>query len=140
MSEFTTANLQFIEDYDRVEPGEASRLARELLALREVRERAEPVAMSDDQIHDYLQDQINYWHAEAMKYREMTRIPDPQPAPVVPEYLERLRSLISDPQKLPRRKELISGQRYSYVLLEDVEAMVDDACRAAMLATPGKEG
>ncbi|EOU9603811.1 DUF551 domain-containing protein [Cronobacter dublinensis] len=40
MSEFTIANLQFIDDYDRVEPGEASRLAHELLALRE---RAEPV-------------------------------------------------------------------------------------------------
>ncbi|EOG3201314.1 DUF550 domain-containing protein [Salmonella enterica] len=54
-------------------------------------------------------------------------------APVVPEVLERLRSIVADPRALPRRKEWISGQQYSYVLLESVEAMVDEACRAAML-------
>ena len=54
----------------------------------------------------------------------------PQPAP---EALKRLRSIVADPKTLPRRKEWISGQQYSYVLLESVEAMVDDACRAAML-------
>lgn len=36
-------NLQFIEDYDTVEPGEAAAMARELLALRE---RAEPVDLT----------------------------------------------------------------------------------------------
>lgn len=56
------------------------------------------------------------------------------PAPVaVPDVLERLRSIVADPRALPRRKEWISGQRYSYVLLEEVEAIVDNACRAAML-------
>ncbi|EAS7622021.1 hypothetical protein RNR03_000652 [Salmonella enterica] len=55
------------------------------------------------------------------------------PAPVVPEVLERLRSIVADPRALPRRKEWISGQQYSYVLLENVEAMVDEACRAVML-------
>ncbi|EAW1825225.1 hypothetical protein AH448_17300 [Salmonella enterica subsp. diarizonae] len=55
------------------------------------------------------------------------------PEPVVPEVLERLRSIVADPRALPRRKEWISGQQYSYVLLENVEAMVDEACRAAML-------
>lgn len=54
----------------------------------------------------------------------------PQPAS---DALERLRSIVADPRALPRRKEWISGQQYSYVLLENVEAMVDDACRAAML-------
>jgi len=54
----------------------------------------------------------------------------PQP---VPDALERLRSIVADPKALPRRKEWVSGQQYSYVLLENVEAMVDDACRAAML-------
>lgn len=49
------------------------------------------------------------------------------------EALKRLRSIVADPKTLPRRKEWISGQQYSYVLLESVEAMVDDACRAAML-------
>ncbi|EPO6584342.1 DUF551 domain-containing protein [Enterobacter hormaechei] len=56
------------------------------------------------------------------------------PAPVsVPDVLKRLRSLVADQRALPRRKEWISGQQYSYVLLENVEAMVDEACRAAML-------
>ncbi|MGS3700255.1 hypothetical protein [Citrobacter freundii] len=54
----------------------------------------------------------------------------PNPAP---ESLKRLRSIIADPKTLPRRKEWISGQQYSYVLLESVQAMVDEACRAAML-------
>nr|WP_240336234.1 DUF551 domain-containing protein [Klebsiella aerogenes] len=56
-----------------------------------------------------------------------------QPAPVAQEELERMRSIVSDPRALPRRKEWISGQQYSYVLLEEVEAIVEDACRAAML-------
>ncbi|EIM6611893.1 DUF551 domain-containing protein [Escherichia coli] len=54
------------------------------------------------------------------------------PAPDVPAVLERLRSIVADPRALPRRKEWVSGQQYSYVLLENVEAMVDEACRAAM--------
>lgn len=57
------------------------------------------------------------------------------PAPVVPDVLERLRIIVSDPRALPRRKEWISGQQYSYVLLENVDAMVEEACRAAMLKT-----
>ena len=52
-----------------------------------------------------------------------------------PEALDRLRSIVADPKRLPRRKEWIGGQQYSYVLLEEVEAIVDDACRAAMLQT-----
>lgn len=56
------------------------------------------------------------------------------PAPVsVPDVLKRLRSIVADPRALPRRKEWISGQQYSYVPLENVEAMIDEACRAAML-------
>ncbi|EIY6032523.1 hypothetical protein MM859_003500 [Escherichia coli] len=54
------------------------------------------------------------------------------PAPDVPAVLERLRSIVADPRALPRRKEWVSGQQYSYVLLENVEAMVDEACRASM--------
>ncbi|EFN6095398.1 DUF551 domain-containing protein [Escherichia coli] len=53
--------------------------------------------------------------------------------PVVPAVLERLRTIVADPRALPRRKEWVSGQQYSYVLLENVEAMVDEACNAAML-------
>ncbi len=52
---------------------------------------------------------------------------------VVPAVLERLRTIVADPRALPRRKEWVSGQQYSYVLLENVEAMVDEACHAAML-------
>ncbi|WP_061799458.1 hypothetical protein [Serratia ficaria] len=55
------------------------------------------------------------------------------PAPAVPEVLEKLLSIVRSPRALPRRKEWISGQQYSYVLLENVEAMIEDACRAAML-------
>ncbi|EPD5619626.1 hypothetical protein PV793_21825 [Klebsiella pneumoniae] len=57
----------------------------------------------------------------------------------VPAGLEYLRSIVADPRLLPRRKEWIGGQQYSYVLLEEVEAMVDEACRAAMLAAAPQE-
>ncbi|WP_323115303.1 hypothetical protein [Klebsiella variicola] len=75
-------------------------------------------------------------------YIPVYREAGPQPAPVVPEALERLRSMVADPKRLPRRKEWIGGQQYSYVLLEEVEAIVDEACRAAMLqaGTPTNEG
>lgn len=59
------------------------------------------------------------------------------PAPAVPAVLERLRAIVADPRALPRRKEWVSGQQYSYVLLENVEAMVDEACRDAMLERKG---
>lgn len=42
-----------------------------------------------------------------------------------------LRDKVSDPRVLPRRKEFIGGQQYSYVLLENVTAMVDEACAEA---------
>lgn len=61
------------------------------------------------------------------------------PALVVPDALERLRSIVADTKRLPRRKEWIGGQQYSYVLLEEVEAIVDEACRAAMLAAAPQE-
>ncbi|HCN6050470.1 DUF551 domain-containing protein (plasmid) [Escherichia coli] len=64
---------------------------------------------------------------------EITPLYAAPPAPDVPAVLERLRSIVADPRALPRRKEWVSGQQYSYVLLENVEAMVDEACRAAML-------
>ncbi|MCM4813362.1 ead/Ea22-like family protein [Escherichia coli] len=60
-----------------------------------------------------------------------------QPVPILPAVLERLRSIVADPRALPRRKEWVSGQQYSYVLLENVEAMVDEACRTAMLQGKG---
>ncbi len=61
---------------------------------------------------------------------------DSPPARAVSDALEKMRSTVADPRALPRRKEWISGQQYSYVLLENVEAMVDEAWRAAMLAQP----
>lgn len=59
------------------------------------------------------------------------------PVSAVPAALERLRAIVADPRALPRRKEWVSGQQYSYVLLENVEAMVDEACRAVMLQGKG---
>ncbi|HFL4621674.1 TPA: hypothetical protein ACG32X_004627 [Escherichia coli] len=55
------------------------------------------------------------------------------PMPTLQAALERLRTIVADPRALPRRKEWVGGQQYSYVLLENVEAMVDEACRTAML-------
>ena len=60
------------------------------------------------------------------------------PMPTLQAVLERLRTIVADPRALPRRKEWVSGQQYSYVLLENVEAMVDEACRTAMLQGKGK--
>ncbi|HFN0573233.1 TPA: DUF551 domain-containing protein [Klebsiella quasipneumoniae subsp. similipneumoniae] len=103
----------------------------------------EPVAVTDDELNAALQlhrlkvdghSQLSDSFRAGFRYARRTT---PQPAPVVPEALEHLRSIVADPRLLPRRKEWISGQQYSYVLLEEVEAIVDDACRAAILpATP----
>lgn len=60
----------------------------------------------------------------------------PEPAP--PALLENLLAIVRSPRALPRRKEWVSGQQYSYVLLENVEAMIEDACRAAMLNHVGE--
>ena len=65
------------------------------------------------------------------KIAELESLTAPQRA--VTDALERLRSIVADPKALPRRKEWIGGQQYSYVLLENVEAMVDESCRAAIL-------
>lgn len=65
-----------------------------------------------------------------------------QLAPVVLDALIWMRNMVSDPRALPRRKEWVSGQQYSYVLLENVQAMVEEACRAchaAMLASSSQE-
>lgn len=134
--------------FGEAEAREVAGWLSELLALRKVQERAEPVAWQyewaqcvtcegpQDFKHVIETEAPPGWAITDGRVKNLRKLYAEQPAPVVPEYLERLRSLISDPQKLPRRKELISGQRYSYVLLEDVEAMVDDACRAAMLDAP----
>ena len=60
-------------------------------------------------------------------------MPKAQPAPLATEALQSLRTVVADPRRLPRRKEWIGGQQYSYVLLEEVEALVEDVWRAAML-------
>lgn len=103
------------------------------------RHAQQPVAVTDDELNAALQlhrlkvdghSQLSDAFRAGFRYARRTA---PQPAPVVPEALENLRSIVADPRLLPRRKEWISGQQYSYVLLEEVEAIVDDACRAAML-------
>lgn len=109
------------------------------------RHAQQPVAVTDDELNAALQlhrlkvdghSQLSDAFRAGFRYARRTT---PQPAPVVPEALEHLRSIVADPRLLPRRKEWISGQQYSYVLLEEVEAIVDDACRAAMLAAAPQE-
>lgn len=106
---------------------------------------SEPVAVTDDELNAALQlhrlkadghSQLSDAFRAGFRYARRTA---PQSAPVVPEALENLRSIVADPRLLPRRKEWISGQQYSYVLLEEVEAIVDDACRTAMLAAAPQE-
>ncbi|HCN2069943.1 TPA: hypothetical protein N6P40_004455 [Escherichia coli] len=104
---------------------EAEELARIALASLE----AEPVAWMRDDADGREYNARNEFSGGG-KGVPLYRVP---PAPVVPAVLERLRSIVTDPRALTRRKEWVSGQQYSYVLLEDVEAMVDEACRAAML-------
>ncbi len=110
--------------------GEQMEMARQLLASME----QEPVAWllsGGGAKNDVRFDSSN---AYADPLREVTPLyAAPQLPQLAPEALKRLRSIVADPKTLPRRKEWISGQQYSYVLLESVESMVDDACRTAML-------
>lgn len=73
-------------------------------------------------------------------YKNLQPLYTAPPAPAVPEVLANLLSIVRSPRALPRRKEWVSGQQYSYVLLENVEAMTEGACRAAMLAAAPKIG
>ncbi len=112
--------------------GEQMELARIALTSLE----AEPVAWTDE---EELRDVRKYGFGEIFqcppdKYADPRRVISLyREPPAVPAVLERLRAIVSDPRALPRRKEWVSGQQYSYVLLENVEAMVDEACRATML-------
>lgn len=106
-------------------------LARIALASLE----AEAVCVIDQSNLDYLKSgsDADVWPASRTEMGDVLLYRAAPPAPIsVPVALNRLRSIVADPRALPRRKEWISGQQYSYVLLENVEAMVDDACRAAM--------
>ena len=112
--------------------GEQMELARIALTSLET----EPVAWTDE---EELRDVRKYGFGEIFqcppdKYADPRRVISLyREPPAVPAVLERLRAIVSDPRALPRRKEWVSGQQYSYVLLENVEAMVDEACRATML-------
>lgn len=116
-------------------------VVRELAHIALASLEAELVAWTDEQeLRDVEKDGFGYLftvnpitpHADPRRVIKLFTAP---PALVVPEPLELLRSIVADPRALPRRKEWISGQQYSYVLLENVEAMVEEACRAAMLST-----
>lgn len=142
--EFTKEQLQQIIETDHVQCGEASALARIALASLE----AEPVAWAhrlinkrNGVVHPWVYGSAEACPSEVDIFNiEVMPLYTAQPAPVsVPVALNRLRSIVADPRALPRRKEWISGQQYSYVLLENVEAMVDDACRTAMLHGKGGE-
>ena len=107
---------------------------------------SEPVGWTDEEeLRDVNVAGIGYLFGidrEANKFadprRQIMLYRHAQPAPVVPVGLEHLRAIVADPRLLPRRKEWIGGQQYSYVLLEEVEAIVDEACRAAP-QSPGSE-
>lgn len=114
--ELTKEQLQQIIETDHVQCGEASSLARIALASLE----AEPVAWA----HRLINKRNGVVHPCVYGSAELE---------AKCSALERLRTIVADPRALPRRKEWVGGQQYSYVLLENVEAMVDEACRAAML-------
>ena len=116
---------------------EAEELARMALAAMD----SEPVAWTDEEeLRDANESGSGYLFGierDANKFadprRQIMLYRHAQPAPVVPEALQSIRSIVADPRRLPRRREWIGGQQYSYVLLEEVEAIVEDACRTAML-------
>ncbi|EFI0092957.1 DUF551 domain-containing protein [Escherichia coli] len=146
------ANISGRDDIDDIDGGEIRELARIALAsleqnalsgnsplipgevLSAIREVARIRADFDDfdgdrrGIGDCLDEAEQELIVTINKYASQLAV-----EPVVPAVLERLRTIVADPRALPRRKEWVSGQQYSYVLLENVEAMVDEACRAAML-------
>ncbi|MBN6387308.1 hypothetical protein JZM07_17795 [Escherichia coli] len=138
----TTISRERIEQYAN-DPrmcnvnNEIRQIARIALASLE----AEPVVyMWDSERKDI--DAPGYYRAEHLVFAEssvkqwggrVVPLYTAPPEPVALAVLERLQSIVADPRALPRRKEWVSGQQYSYVLLENVEAMVDEACRAAML-------
>lgn len=105
-------------------------MARQLLASMEQEPVARRWRWSDDAEGCWRYTEENRETRGSVTAQPLYAAPQlPQPAAWA---LERLRSIVADPRALPRRKEWISGQQYSYVLLENVEEMVDDACRAAM--------
>ncbi|EFG1059259.1 hypothetical protein [Escherichia coli] len=131
------ANISGRDDIDDIDGGEIRELA--LIALASL-EAESVVYMWDSERKDI--DAPGYYRTEHLVFAEssvkqwggrVVPLYTAPPAPIVPAVLERLRTIVADPRALPRRKEWVSGQQYSYVLLENVEVMVDEACRAAML-------
>lgn len=123
-------NLQFIEDYDTVEPGEAAALPRELLALRE---RAEPFGYYSPEVPTILEQQgyANISRECAGEYR--LPLYTTPPAPVVPE--EIAAALIA---AIEKEQDRLFGQDYLMdskdcidVIREEMEWL--KVCRAAML-------
>lgn len=134
MNKFTREELKQIADTDHVQCGEASALACMALAAMD----SEPVGeVIERPCSGEMNTDMTYRRVKGLGEMESmpvgTKFYAAQPVPVVHEALEHLHSIVADPRLLPRRKEWIGGQQYSYVLLEEVEAIVDDACRAAML-------
>ncbi|EOV8837752.1 hypothetical protein ACNY9Y_003092 [Cronobacter dublinensis] len=143
MSEFTTANLQFIDDYDRVEPGEASALARELLALRE---RAEPVTVSlklaklfrkitNSEIDAEGNAHVILSPNETLTIIEARRALTAPPVPVVPDALEQFAEFMA-------AESIKAGDYPDGWKCKAANAALEyvQACRATMLAAPGKDG
>lgn len=113
---------------EKITPEVVLGLARIALASLEAEAVYQVYGNNDDTWSDVDEEEMIRLRRDGEDTRTLHTAPS---APV--SVLERLRSIVADPRALPRRKEWISGQQYSYVLLENVEAMVDEACRAAML-------
>ncbi|EPE7079414.1 hypothetical protein ACSMAD_003917 [Cronobacter sakazakii] len=125
MSEFTTEKLNEIAETDHVQCGDASALARELLALRE---RAEPVAWRSDEgpfAVTRFKSVAETWAAKGWKITPLYTAP---PAPVAVPDVERM-------------KEIYSIFCTPTTGSDNAMVAIHKACRAAMLAAaPGKEG
>ncbi|EOC1198841.1 hypothetical protein AAAW50_003040 [Cronobacter sakazakii] len=149
MSELSKERLEEIESVlsagalgYSIEREEVLAMARELLALRKERERAEPVAWTDEQeLRDVAERGCGYLftvnpitpHADPRRVIKLYAEP---PAPVVvPECFERL---LRHAYGMSMGTDWNKGTAACHHR-EALCRAVDD-CRAAMLAAPGKEG
>ncbi|WP_050505961.1 hypothetical protein [Cronobacter malonaticus] len=122
MSEFTTEKLNEIAETDHVQCGDASALARELLALRE---RAEPVAWTDEQeLRDVNELGCGYLftvnpitpHADPRRVIKLYAEPPAPPAPPAPVVPEGLRIALSNAGiAAPESDEMLWASQQDYI-------------------------
>ncbi|MFZ4221475.1 hypothetical protein ACEV6Q_27095 [Enterobacter ludwigii] len=145
LQQFHGAELEATEMGDHEFAHECADVASIIRELQEYRKAAGEPVMYQYRFFEQKNDKWGGWHDCGGRDFEMfyadAQIPDsgvqvrrlytsPQLAPVVLDALVWMRNIVSDPRTLPRRKEWVSGQQYSYVLLDNVKAMVEEACSA----------